>query len=154
MVSGGRGDYFFGEEELKCHRMWMKVTTFSTELMLNSVIYRLKLFILHEKTYTRNKKKFNNASVVSKELHMKKKIRIPKIAHILYNYIETHSVACCLFCVTPNRKLILHLNYIYIYLHHSLGSPKTFRVALCYVMCIPFTSEQQQKKILNTDSIE
>lgn len=88
----------------------------------NSVIYHLKLFILHKKT----QKIYPFMQVLSTHQSESKKIwknQIPKIAHILYkaSYCVGDGVVV-IFCVAPNWKLILHLNYIYIYLHHSLDS--------------------------------
>lgn len=102
--------------------MWIEVTTLATEMMFKFCDLSLKtIYITHQ--YEKNYIEMQVLLLLLQE--SKNTQQSPKIAHILYNIIR-NVVAIS----TPNRNLILHLNYIYIYLHHSLGLPM-FRATLC-----------------------
>lgn len=105
--------------------MWIEVTTLATEMMFKFCDLSLKtIYITHQ--YEKKKKNIEmQVLFLLLSQGSKNTQQSPKIAHILYNIIR-NVVAIS----TPNRNLILHLNYIYIYLHHLLGLPM-FRATLC-----------------------
>lgn len=96
--------------------------TLATKMMLKFCDLSLKtIYITHKH------KKIEMQVLLSQE--KKKHNNFPKKLHTYFITSFEILLLLLLFGI-PNRKLILHLNYIYIYLHHSLGSP-AFRAALC-----------------------